>query len=214
MNRVTPDFLKSTRVIQTLDMSEQEQNVVEEHSSDSEEQRELTEQENEHAMVRYSVGSAEENVNALLIVSVLLVAVQNFLFFAVGDWRYGVASTLPYYTLWTLAALGHQHLHRTKRLYDRAMLCAELSVCSLFACHIRALYTLLEGLAYDETIQRYTIVHSTWPFAIWFTAVLAAACSLLMMALTAFIIAQYRVLKRDYPRCVELDAAVKATKSQ
>ena len=194
-------------------MSEQEQQPVEQ-DSESEEQRELTEQENEHALVRYSVGNAEENVKVAMIMATLIIVYQYFLFFAMGDWIFGIASTLPYYTMWTVATLAHWQVHCATRLYNRAILCAGLSAGTLFASLVRALRYLFECLVYDGATQWYTTVGSWCESDVWRVALSTVACTVVMMVLTAFIIKQYAVLKRDYPRRVQLDAAVKEVKSQ
>ncbi len=185
-------------------MSEQE----EQHSGsedESEEQR-LTEQEQELAMLRYSVGTAEENVKALVLLSSLVMAVQLFLCFALISGLPGVMLVLPFHLMCTLSHLFHWHSHGA-RDYALAshwsiVACAVMSICTGGAVHtIYATGSEPDCLPTSDAV-------------LLFDAVLRASACLIIAIMCVLIGRQYATLRRDYPRLQLAEAAVKETKSQ
>jgi hypothetical protein len=187
-------------------MSEQE----EEHSGsedESEEQR-LTEQEQELAMLRYSVGTAEENVKALVLVSTLATVVQLFLCFALIAGLPGVMLVLPYHLMCTLFHLFHWHSHGA-RDYALASLWS-IAGCAVMALCVGGSARTVYEIGYMSAPQ----CVPTSDAVLFLDALMRAVASLIILLLCALIGRQYATLRRDYPRLQLAEAAVKETKSQ
>jgi hypothetical protein len=187
-------------------MSEQE----EQHSGsedESEEQR-LTEQEQELAMLRYSVGTAEENVKALMLLSSLVMAVQLFLCFALISGLPGVLIVMPYHLICTFAHLFHWHSHGARN-YTAAMGWSITGCAVMGYCAGEAARTVYE-IGYMSAPQNLLVSEAVSLF----DAVLRVSASLIIVLLCVLIGRQYATLRWDYPRLQLAEAAVKETKSQ